>query len=160
MRKSKRKYSYNAAELSPNNKKIVNLIDYEQPMYENLTDSIQIREEMRSGIDANVSLIRFNNQESDNDLNSSSKKNHINPPSKEWMNIHRSDSGISNSSYEHLPHALSRTNQYPKPKRHHSTAPVYINIPYVSNKGNSSHSNTQSVHGNLSGEVSKLFTFF
>lgn len=89
----------------------------QQPLYENLTDSIQIHEStlhdettFESGLD------EFNNMEVNND---------------ERHSIYRSDSGISNSSYECItPVPAPRTNP-----RKCQSAPVYMNLP---NKGHGS----------------------
>lgn len=163
MRKSKRNYSYTgtpvpsssaaAATLAADtsHSKLASLLDYEQPLYENLTDSIQICEEIlpASG-ETNASLIKFNNPDSDTNSsgnNNSGKRNPVRLSNKERMSIHRSDSGISNSSYEYLPQITPRVHPHSqsKTKRYHLTAPVYINVPYVSNNtSNTLHSYTTS----------------
>lgn len=175
MRKCKRHHSYNGPMLNnpgigaisaSQSKLNSSLIDYEQPLYENLTDSIQIHEATLPNndttADPNLSLIRFNNNSTyhDSDTNSSgnntnSNNNHSNSnkdqlsyisSNKERMSIHRSDSGISNSSYEYLPQPAPRVNSSGgKSKRngttYNSNVPVYMNLPYVSCTANSLHSN-------------------
>lgn len=77
---------------------------YDQPLYENLTDSIQIHE---SSLNNETSYIDYNNCE------------------PERNSIYRSDSGISNSSYECItPVPAPRTQQ-----RKCQSAPVYMNLP-------------------------------
>lgn len=77
---------------------------YDQPLYENLTDSIQIHE---STMNNETSYIDCNNCE------------------PERNSIYRSDSGISNSSYECItPVPAPRTVQ-----RKCQSAPVYMNLP-------------------------------
>lgn len=178
MRKCKRHHSYNGPNLNSSgstaisasqNKLNSSLIDYEQPLYENLTDSIQIHEATLPNNDAttdpNLALIRFNNNsnyhDSDttssgnntnsniNNNNSSSNKDQLSyiSSNKERMSIHRSDSGISNSSYEYLPQPAPRVNSScGKSKRNggagsHSNVPVYMNLPYISCTANSLHAN-------------------
>lgn len=157
MRKCKRHHSYTGPDLCTSQNKLAgSLLDYEQPLYENLTDSIQIREESLTGIDASVSLIKFSNPDSDTNSsgnNNSGKRNAVHATTNERMSIHRSDSGISNSSYEYLPQATPRINSHSRTKRHHLTAPVYINVPFVSNATNSFHPNNQPFCDNDSSEV-------
>lgn len=192
MRKYKRHHSYNGPILNNSgstaisasqNKLNSSLIDYEQPLYENLTDSIQIHEATLPNNDAttdpNLTLIRFNNNStyhdsdtnssgnntnSNNNNNSTSNKDQLSyiNSNKERMSIHRSDSGISNSSYEYLPQPAPRVNSSGnKSKRNsgapsHSNVPVYMNLPYISCTANSLHSNGPFHEINVS-EVSLSF---
>lgn len=191
MRKCKRHHSYNGPNMNisgsstksaSQNRLNSSLIDYEQPLYENLTDSIQIHEATLPNNDAttdpNLALIRFNNNSSyhDSDTNSSGNNTNSNnnnsnsnkdqlsyiSSNKERMSIHRSDSGISNSSYEYLPQPAPRVNSSGgKSKRNggavsQSNVPVYMNLPYISCTTNSLHSNGPFHEINVS-EVSLLF---
>lgn len=93
------------------------LKNYNQPLYENLTDSIQIHESSTQNENSFASVL--------DEFNCEMERN----------SIYRSDSGISNSSYECItPVPAPRTN----PKKYHS-APVYVNLPNTSmnhyNKG-------------------------
>lgn len=157
MRKCKRHHSYTGPDLSTSQKKLTNLLDFEQPLYENLTDSIQICEEIPIENDANVSLIKFNTHDSDTNSsgnNNSGKKARVYGPSHEHLSIHRSDSGISNSSYEFLPQSTPRINPHSKTKRNHLTTPVYINVPFVSSSVNNFESSSKPFNNDGSNEVS------
>lgn len=86
---------------------IVQLKDCAQPLYENLTDSIQIHESFAPNESSFASVL--------DDFNFEMERN----------SIYRSDSGISNSSYECItPVPAPRTN----PRKCRS-APVYMNLP-------------------------------
>lgn len=198
MRKCKRHHSYNGPMLNNSgstaisasqNKLNSSLIDYEQPLYENLTDSIQIHEATLPNNDAttdpNLALIRFNNNSNsntyhdsdtnssgnntnsnnNNNNNSSSNKDQLSyiSSNKERMSIHRSDSGISNSSYEYLPQPAPRVNTSGGKSKNrnggaasHSNVPVYMNLPYISCTANSLHANGPFHEINVS-EVSLSF---
>lgn len=94
----------------------VKLKGYNQPLYENLTDSIQIHESslQNESSFASVLLDEFNCE-------------------PERNSIYRSDSGISNSSYECItPVPAPRTNP-----RKCQSAPVYMNLPNSSNAAGS-----------------------
>lgn len=178
MRKSKRNHSAYTGPVDTtgsSNCKLASLLDYDQPLYENLTDSIQIHEELLPGEDTSASLIKFNNPDSDTNSsgnnNSGGKRNHPFNSSgsgggtnnKERMSIHRSDSGISNSSYECLPQTTPRIHPQAaaaKNKRYHLTTPVYINVPYnVSSSTNNTfnaYTTNRLSNDNDSNEVSVL----
>lgn len=83
------------------------LKNFDQPLYENLTDSIQIHE---------------SSMQNDSSFASIGDEYNCKP---ERNSIYRSDSGISNSSYECItPVPAPRTNQ-----RKCQSAPVYMNLP-------------------------------
>lgn len=83
------------------------LTNFDQPLYENLTDSIQIHESP---------------MQNDSSCASAPEERNCKP---ERNSIYRSDSGISNSSYECItPVPAPRTNQ-----RNCQSAPVYMNLP-------------------------------
>lgn len=87
----------------------------EQPLYENLTDSIQIHESSLQG---------------DRTAYDEASNGEFQCDPDERNSIYRSDSGISNSSYECItPVPAPRTH----PRKNHS-APVYMNLPNSSSK--------------------------
>lgn len=98
------------------------LKNHDQPLYENLTDSIQIHESSMQNESSFASVLDEFNCE------------------PERYSIYRSDSGISNSSYECITPvpAPRSTNQ-----RNCQSAPVYMNLP---NSSSSSSSQTQQQH--------------
>lgn len=103
----------------PQNSKLKN---FDQPLYENLTDSIQIHESSMRNDSSFASI--------GDEYNCKPERN----------SIYRSDSGISNSSYECItPVPAPRTNQ-----RKCQSAPVYMNLP-------NSSSHHKHKHGRSSG---------
>lgn len=88
-----------------------------QPLYENLTDSIQIHESSLHNESSFTSVL--------DEFNCEPERN----------SIYRSDSGISNSSYECItPVPAPRTNQ-----RKCQSAPVYMNLPNHNNSSSSAY---------------------
>uniref|UniRef100_A0A336JZG9 CSON005257 protein n=1 Tax=Culicoides sonorensis TaxID=179676 RepID=A0A336JZG9_CULSO len=172
MRKCKRHHSYCSPKSNDkvgklgitsenDNKPNLSFIDYEQPVYENLTDSIQIHEAKlpvneASSTDSKSGIIRFNNNYNFHHSNVkvsgknfksniSDYNNHISPnkhkdqtigSSKDRMSIHKSDSGISNSSYEYLPQPAPRINSRTDNSKRdifendisNMNAPIYMNL--------------------------------
>lgn len=115
----------------------------EQPLYENLTDSIQIHE---SSLQSDrIAYDEANNGEFQCDPD-------------ERNSIYRSDSGISNSSYECItPVPAPRTH----PRKNHS-APVYMNLPNSSSKSqHKKHTKCDTATGRAfyNYEVSVLFIY-
>lgn len=106
--------------ISPNTK----MKNLDQPLYENLTDSIQIHESSLNNECSFASVLdEFNCK-------------------PERRSIYRSDSGISNSSYECItPVPAPRTNQ-----RKCQSAPVYMNLPNSSSATMSSYFQQQQQH--------------
>lgn len=104
----------------------------QQPLYENLTDSIQIHESSLHNENSFLSSIHdeYNNCE------------------PERNSIYRSDSGISNSSYECItPVPAPRTNP-----RKCQSAPVYMNLPNKHNASSAYHQRSNNGSGRLSGK--------
>uniref|UniRef100_A0A336K1W8 CSON005257 protein n=1 Tax=Culicoides sonorensis TaxID=179676 RepID=A0A336K1W8_CULSO len=147
MRKCKRHHSYCSPKSNDkvgklgitsenDNKPNLSFIDYEQPVYENLTDSIQIHEAKlpvneASSTDSKSGIIRFNNN-----YNFHHSNDQTIGSSKDRMSIHKSDSGISNSSYEYLPQPAPRINSRTDNSKRdifendisNMNAPIYMNL--------------------------------
>lgn len=101
----------------------------QQPLYENLTDSIQIHESSLHNESSFASVL--------DEFNCEPERN----------SIYRSDSGISNSSYECItPVPAPRTNQ-----RKCQSAPVYMNLPNHNNSSSSAY-HQRSNGGRMSGK--------
>lgn len=110
-----------------NSNKLINQFD--QPLYENLTDSIQIHESTMH-MDGSSFALSSSMHTDDEYIN---HHHHCEPESN---SIYRSDSGISNSSYECItPVPAPRTNS--NQSRKCQSAPVYMNLP--NSKGGGHH---------------------
>lgn len=149
MRRCKRHHSYTgpnlvsvtAAGLSASQNRISSLMDYDQhPLYENLTDSIQIHE-------TSLPLDSDTNSSGNNGTSGASSTGgagymYSTKSHKDRLSIHRSDSGISNSSYEYLPQPAPRIGGSSRSKvkaMGNQSAPMYMNLPYVAFTANSLH---------------------
>lgn len=106
----------------------------QQPLYENLTDSIQIHES--SSMQENVCGGGGGGIHLD--------ERQCGEPSDERHSIYRSDSGISNSSYECVtPVPAPRTN----PRKCSSAPPVYMNLPNMPKGSGRGGKSTNRHHG-------------
>jgi hypothetical protein len=117
---------FNSIHLLPND---LQPPSYEQPMYENLTDSIQIRESPPPHTESSFAAVLADMGQIDGGR----------PDGMFYeRTIHRSDSGISNSSYECItPTPAPRVNGSVSKGRVIKT-PVYMNLPFLRSSSSAS----------------------
>jgi hypothetical protein len=117
--------------------------NYEQPMYENLTDSIQIRESPQQ-TESSFALVlaEFGNNGQPEDIFYE-------------RTIHRSDSGISNSSYDCITPTPAPRVSSSSSGSHIIKTPVYMNLPFLSSSSSSNAFYGIRTNGKMSGK-SKL----